>query len=121
MISIETKLKVKDNTGAKIAKCIKIYKKPKGSIGDIILISIQKIKMKKNLKVLKGDVLKALIIQTVYKHKNIIQNFINFNENAVILLKENDQPIGSRILGPVPFFLRKKKQFKIISMAVNII
>ena len=108
MIYIQTKLKIKDNTGAKVARCIKIYNKT-ASLGNIILVSIRSLKPKqKNIhKIVKGGLFKALIIQTKYKVKNLSDTFINFNENNIILINSKLQPLGTRILGPIPFFFTK--------------
>lgn len=123
MIHIQTKLKIKDNTGVKKGQCIKIYKRKTGSIGDTILISVKSLRLKKNkkIKILKGDLLKALIIQTKYSIKNTIGNFIRFDENCIILLNNQNKPIGTRILGPITSEFRKKKNFKILSLSSNIL
>lgn len=126
MISIQTKLKVSDNSGVKKVQCIKTYNKnSKGRLGDIILVSIKALKMKTKLKekinIKKGNIFKALIIRTAYNEKNMPENFIKFNENSVILLNSTGQPIATRILGPVTRNLRKNKKIKILSISSNII
>jgi large subunit ribosomal protein L14 len=123
MIHIETKLKIKDNTGVKIGQCIKIYKKKTGSIGDLILISVKSLRLnkKKKIKINKGDLLKALIIQTKYSSKNTIGNYIKFDNNCAIILNNQNKLMGTRILGPITSEFRKKKQFKILSLSSNIL
>jgi len=123
MIHLETKLKIKDNTGVKIGQCIKIYKKKTGTIGDLILISVKSLRLnkKKKIKINKGDLLKALIIQTKYPVKNIAGNYINFDNNCVVILNNQNKLMGTRILGPITSEFRKKKQFKILSLSSYIL
>ena len=123
MIHIQTKLNVNDNSGIKLAQCLKIYKKKTGKIGDVILISIKNLKLnsKKKVKISKGDLLKAIIIYTKYKNKNTIGNFIKFDINSIIILNNQNKPLGTRIFGPITSFFRKKKNFKIISLSNQII
>ena len=103
MIHLETKLKIKDNTGIKIGQCIKIYKKKTGAIGDLILISVKNLRLnkKKKIKINKGDLLKALIIQTKYSVKNTINNYIKFDNNCAIILNNQNKFMGTKILGPI--------------------
>lgn len=123
MIHIQTKLNVNDNSGIKLTQCLKIYKKKTGKIGDVILISIKNLKLnnKKKLKISKGDLLKAIIIYTKYKNKNTIGNFIKFDINSIVILNNQNRPLGTRIFGPITSFFRKKKKFKIISLSNQII
>lgn len=123
MIHLETKLKIKDNTGVKIGQCIKIYKKKTGTIGDLILISVKSLRLnkKKKIKINKGDLLKALIIQTKYSVKNTIGNYIKFDNNCVVILNNQNKLMGTRILGPITSEFRKKKQFKILSLSSYIL
>ena len=123
MINVQTYLKIKDNTGGNQAQAIKIYKGRYASIGDTILVTIKKLRNKINNKnkVIKGNVFKALVIRTKYKKRNTINNFINFDENSIILLNNQNQPLGTRILGPVTNKLRKIKKIKIISLSSYIL
>lgn len=123
MIHIQTILKIKDNTGVKKGQCIKIYKRATGAIGDTILISVKSLRLnqKKKIKIAKGDLLKALIIQTKYSSKNTIGNFIRFDENCAVVLNSQNKLIGTRILGPITSEFRKKKNFKILSLSSNIL
>jgi large subunit ribosomal protein L14 len=123
MIQIQSKLKINDNSGIKIGQCIKIYKKKTGTIGDVILISIQKLRLnsKKKIKISKGDLFKALIIHTKYKKKSTIGNFITFDFNCIIVLNNQNKPLGTRIFGPITSEFRFKKQFKILSLSSHIL
>ena len=118
MLHRQTKVKIVDNTGGKLGNCLTTYKKRSGQIGDIILLSIRKIKAqsKQRIKLSKGDMYKALVVRTKVLTSNFSNTSIKFDQNAVILLK-NDKPLGSRIFGPVPLKLRKNKNFKIIMLA----
>lgn len=122
MIQTQTIIKVADNSGAKSVKCIKIlggFKKKYAKIGDIIVVSIQHLRdnVKKDLKVKKKEVYKAIVIRTKigYKKINGIKNL--FMENAVILINKQENPIGTRIIGPLPKIIRSKKFQKIISLS----
>jgi large subunit ribosomal protein L14 len=123
MIHIQTKLNIKDNTGVKIGQCIKIYKRATGSIGDIILISVKNLRLnkKKKIKIIKGDLLKALIIQTKYSTKNTIGNYIKFDNNSAVIINNQNKLMGTRILGPITSEFKKKKKFKILSLSSNIL
>ena len=123
MIQKQTKLKITDNTGAKKAQCIQIYKNKVAAVGSFILISIKKIKYKHlRIAVKKGDLFKALVIRTKFKKKNNFNHYITFNENSAILLNtQTNQPLGTRILGPVPLDLRGQKYCKILSLSSRFI
>ena len=123
MIQIQTKLKINDNSGIKIGQCIKIYKKKVGKIGDTILISVKKLRVnqKKKIKIVKGDLFKALIIHTTYQKKSTVGNFIKFDKNCLIILNNQNKPLGTRIFGPISSEFRKQKNFKILSLASNIL
>ena len=123
MIQIQTQLKINDNTGIKIGQCIKIYKKKTGKIGDIILISVKKLRLnqKKKTKITKGDLFKALIIHTAYPKKSTIGNRIQFDKNSIIILNNQNKPLATRIFGPITSEFRKQKNFKILSLSSNIL
>lgn len=101
MIQPETYVEIIDNSGAKIAKCIQIpKKKKKAKIGDIIIVSIQELDLNKGFgKIKKGEIFKCLIIRTKFKTTRKDGNIIQFNENAGILLNNQNMPIGSRSFG----------------------
>lgn len=113
MIQQQTILKVSDNSGAKTAKCIKIlggFKKKFASAGDTIVVSVQQLrnKSKKTSKVKKGEVYKALIVRTRKKIKNKEETFTAFNDNAISLINKQNNPIATRIIGPVSKSLKMK-------------
>jgi large subunit ribosomal protein L14 len=126
MVQQKTILKVSDNSGAKTVRCIKVlggFKKKYATLGDIIVVSVQKIrnKSKKTSKVKKKEVYKALIIRTkvALKKKNGFTTF--FNENAVSLINKQGNPIGTRIMGPITKSLKKRKFQKFISISTGLI
>ena len=123
MIQVQTKLKINDNSGIKIGQCIKIYKKKIGKIGDTVLISAKKLLLnqKKKNKIIKGDLFKALIIHTKYQKKSTIGNMIKFDKNSIIILNNQNKPLGTRIFGPITSEFRKQKNFKILSLSSNIL
>lgn len=125
MIQHHTILKVSDNSGAKTVKCIKVlggFKRKFAVIGDIIVTSIQQLrnKSKKNLKVKKKEIYKALIIRTKTKTKKKDGSIISFKENSVVLLNKQDKPVGTRIIGPIPKILKKKFN-KFLSLSTGLI
>jgi len=121
MIQQQTLLKVSDNSGAKIVKCIKVFggfKRRTAKIGDIILVSIKEMRENVSLKskIKKGQIYKAIIIRTkkVMCKKNT--TFVFFNENAVVLIDKKNNPIATRIIGPLPSFLKNiNLKFKSLS------
>jgi large subunit ribosomal protein L14 len=126
MIQQRTLLKVSDNSGAKTVRCLKVlggFKKKHASLGDIIIVSIQQLrnKSKKTSKVKKKEIYKALVIRTKIKFakKNGYKKF--FRENAVVLINKQENPVGTRILGPMPKDLRKKKLQKFISISTGLV
>lgn len=127
MIQEQTLVKISDNSGAKIGKCIKVlggFKKKYAKIGDFIIVSIKELrnKDKENTKVKRGEVYKALVLRTktIYNSKKLGSQII-FNENSVALINKQGNPIGTRILGPVLRALRKKKLQKFISISSELI
>ena len=123
MIQIQTKLIINDNSGIKIEQCIKIYKKTVGKIGDTILISAKKLRLnqKKKIKIVKGALFKALIIHTKSSKISTIGNRIKFDKNCIIILNNQNKPLGTRIFGPITSEFRKQKNFKILSLSSNIL
>jgi large subunit ribosomal protein L14 len=126
MIQQKTILKVFDNSGAKTVRCIKVLgglKKKYASLGDTIVVSVQKLrnKSKKTSKVKKKEVYRALIIRTkaIYKKKD--GSCIIFNENSVALMNKQGNPIGTRIIGPLPKLLKKRKIQKFLSISTGLI
>ena len=126
MIQQQTILKVADNSGAKTVKCVKIlggFRKRYAKLGDIIVVSVQQLrnKSKKTSKVLKGGVFWALVIRTKTQFKKRDGSFFLLSENSVTLLNKQGNPIGTRILGPIPKTLKKKKFMKFVSLSVGLI
>lgn len=125
MIQQQTKLKVTDNSGAKLVKCIKVLgglKKKKAHTGDIIVVSVLKLRNKSKLlsKVKKGEVYKALIIRTKnYLNKKSYQ--LCFNRNCVCLINIQGKPISTRIVGPLPRVLKKNKYIKLFSLSAGFV
>jgi len=122
MIQQRSVLKVVDNSGAKIVRCIKVlggFKKRYASLGDIIVVSVQQLrnKSKKTSKVLKGHVFRALVVRTKFKEQKKDGSFLTLQENAVVLISKQGTPIGTRILGPISKSLKKKKFIKFVSLS----
>ena len=126
MIQQKTILKVFDNSGAKTVRCIKVlggFKKKYASLGDVIVVSVQKLrnKSKKTSKVKKKEVYRALIIRTKTPYKKIDGSTIIFNENSVALMNKQGNPVGTRIIGPLPKLLKKRKVQKFLSISTSLI
>jgi large subunit ribosomal protein L14 len=126
MIQQQTILRVADNSGAKTVKCIKVlggFKKRYANLGDIIVVSVQQLrnKSKKTSKVLKGEVFRALVIRTKKYYKKRDGSSFILNENSVSLVNKQGNPIGTRILGPIPKTLKKKKFMKFVSLSIGLI
>lgn len=125
MIQQETILKVCDNSGSKIVKCIKVlggFKKKYANIGDIIVVSVQQLrnKSKNTSKVLKGSVFRALVVQTKKQCKRLDGSIFLLEENVAALINKHGNPIGTRILGPMSKVLKKKKFMKFVSLSVGL-
>jgi large subunit ribosomal protein L14 len=126
MIQPQTILKVADNSGAKTVKCIKVlggFKKRYASLGDIIVVSVQQLrnKSKKTSKVLKGGVFRALVVRTKKRSKKKDGSTFFLKENSVTLINKQGNPIGSRILGPIPKILKKKKLIKFVTLSAGLV
>ena len=122
MIQQETYLKVADNTGAKELKCIRVLggsKRKYASIGDVIVCSVRKAAPGGSVK--KGDVVKAVVVRTVKPVRRADGTYVRFDENAAVIIKEDKNPKGTRIFGPVARELREKDFMKILSLAPEVI
>ena len=122
MIQMQSKLFVADNSGARTIQCIKVLggsKRRSASIGDIIVVSIKDALPRAKVK--KGDVYKAVIVRTSKDFKRREGSAIRFDKNAAVLLDKQEEPIATRIFGPVTRELRSKKFMKIISLAPEVI
>ena len=122
MIQSETYLKVADNTGAKEIKCIRVLggsKRKYGNIGDVIVASVRKAAPGGTVK--KGEVVKAVIVRTCRGVRRADGTYVRFDENAAVLIKDDKNPRGTRIFGPVARELRDKDYMKILSLAPEVI
>ena len=118
MIQQESYLKVADNTGAKKIKCIRVLGgsvRKFGNIGDVIVASVRKAAPGGSVK--KGDVVKAVIVRTTKGVHRADGTYVRFDENAAVLIKDDKNPSGTRIFGPVARELRDKEFMKILSLA----
>ena len=122
MIITETKLNVADNSGAKLVQCIKVLggsKRRSASIGDLIVVSVKE--AIPNGKVKKGSVHKAVVVRTKYSVLRNDGSKVRFDNNAAVIIDEKDEPLGTRIFGPVTKELRAKGQTKIISLSPEVL
>ncbi|KYK16993.1 MULTISPECIES: 50S ribosomal protein L14 [Streptomyces] len=122
MIQQESRLRVADNTGAKEILCIRVLGgsgRRYAGIGDVIVATGKDAIPGGNVK--KGDVVKAVIVRTVKERRRPDGSYIRFDENAAVILKNDGDPRGTRIFGPVGRELREKKFMKIISLAPEVL
>ena len=122
MIQMQSKLFVADNSGARKIQCIKVLggsKRRFASIGDIIVVSIKDAIPRGKVK--KGEIFKAVIVRTKKDFNRSDGTSIRFDKNAAVLLDKQEEPIATRIFGPVTKELRTKKFMKIISLAPEVI
>ncbi len=122
MIQQYTRLTVADNTGAKKAMCIKVLggtKRRYGGVGDIIVVSIKNAVPGGSVK--KGEVSKAVVVRTTKEVGRPDGSFVRFDDNAVVLINDLNEPKGTRIFGPVARELREKQFMKIVSLAPEVL
>ena len=122
MIQQQSYLKVADNTGAKEIKCIRVLggsKRKFGNIGDVIVASVRKAAPGGTVK--KGEVVRAVIVRTAKGVRRADGTYVRFDENAAVLIKDDRNPRGTRIFGPVARELRDKEYMKILSLAPEVI
>ena len=122
MIQEESYLKVADNTGAKEIHCIRVLggsKRKYGNIGDVIVASVRKSTPGGTVK--KGEVVKAVIVRTKRGVRREDGSYVRFDENAAVIIKEDKNPKGTRIFGPVARELRERDYMKILSLAPEVI
>ena len=122
MIQMESYLKVADNTGAKEIHCIRVLggsRRKYGNIGDVIVASVRKAAPGGTVK--KGDVVKAVIVRTKRGVRRENGIYVRFDENAAVIIKEDKNPKGTRIFGPVARELRDKDFMKILSLVPEVI
>ncbi len=122
MIQVQTRLAVADNTGAKELMCIKVLGGSRhryAGIGDIIVCSVKAAAPGGVVK--KGDVVKAVVVRTRKPARRVDGSYIRFDENAAVILKDEKEPKGTRIFGPVARELRDREFMKIISLAPEVL
>lgn len=122
MIQQESFLKVADNTGAKEIKCIRVLggsSRKYGNIGDVIVASVRKATPGGTVK--KGEVVKAVIVRSAKGVRRNDGTYVRFDENAAVLIKDDKNPCGTRIFGPVARELRDKDYMKILSLAPEVV
>ena len=122
MIQSETRLTVADNSGAKELYCIKVLggsKRRYASIGDIITCSVKE--AIPNAKVSKGDIVQAVIVRTKKEISRPDGSLIRFDDNSAVVLSKSNEPVGTRIFGPVARELRAKRFMKIVSLAPDVL
>ena len=122
MIQQESHLKVADNTGAKEIKCIRVLggsSRKFGNIGDVIVASVRKSAPGGTVK--KGEVVKAVIVRSAKGIRRNDGTYVRFDDNAAVLIKDDKNPRGTRIFGPVARELRDKDYMKILSLAPEVI
>ncbi len=122
MIQMQSNLEVADNSGARRVQCIKVLggsgRKAAG-VGDVIVVSVKEAIPRGKVK--KGDVHRAVIVRTAKEIRRTDGSAIRFDRNAAVLLNKQDEPIGTRIFGPVTRELRSRKFMKIISLAPEVL
>ena len=122
MVQQETHLRVADNTGAKELKCIRVLggsTRRYGNIGDVVVASVRKAAPGGQVK--KGDVVKAVVVRTAQAVRRADGTYVRFDENAAVLIKDDRNPTGTRIFGPVARELRDREYMKILSLAPEVI
>ncbi len=122
MIQVESKLRVADNSGAKVVQCIKVLggtRRRYATVGDVIVVAVKQAIPGGTAK--KGDVAKAVIVRTKKEVGRPDGSYIRFDENAAVLINALGEPIGTRIFGPVARELRERQYMKIVSMAPEVL
>ena len=122
MIQMQSSLDVADNSGAKRIACIGVRGGSSGKyagVGDVITASVKEASPDGNVK--KGQVVKAVIVRTVSTQRRRDGSYIRFDQNAAVLINDANEPIGTRVFGPVARELRDKKFMKIVSLAPEVL
>jgi len=122
MIQTETVLQVADNSGARRVKCLKVLggsKRRYARVGDVIVVAVKE--AMPNGKVKKGEVQRAVVVRTAKEFRRTDGSSIRFDENAAVLLSKQNEPLGTRIFGPVTRELRSKGYMKIVSLAPEVL
>ncbi len=122
MIQAQTQLEVADNSGARRVQCIKVLggsKRKTAGVGDVVVVSVKEAIPRGRVK--KGDLHRAVIVRTAKEIRRDDGSAIRFDSNAAVLITKQDEPIGTRIFGPVTRELRARKFMKIISLAPEVL
>ena len=122
MIQMRTILGVADNSGAKKVSCIKVIgasNKLFANIGDVIIVNVKEAVY--DAKVKKGDVARAVVVRTRKETRRPDGSYIRFDENSVVIINKDNEPVGTRIFGPVARELRARKFMKIVSLAPEVL
>jgi large subunit ribosomal protein L14 len=122
MIQQETNVIVADNSGAKKAQCFKVLggtKRRYARVGDIVICAVKVAIPGGTVK--KGDVVKAVVVRTVKEQRRKDGSYIRFDQNAVVIINDKREPVGTRIFGPVARELREKRFMKIVSLAPEVV
>lgn len=122
MIQVETRLKVADNSGAKELLCIRVLggtRRKYAGIGDIIVCAVKEATPGGVVK--KGDVVRAVVVRTKTGARRVDGSYVKFDQNAAVIIKEDKNPVGTRIFGPVARELRDKSFMKIVSLAPEVL
>ncbi len=122
MIQMQTNLDVADNSGARRVQCIKVLggaKRRYAHVGDIIVVSVKEAIPRGRVK--KGDGRKAVVVRVAKDIKRKDGSVIRFDSNAAVIINNNNEPLGTRIFGPVPRELRSKNHMKIVSLAPEVL
>ncbi len=122
MIKVETVLDVADNSGAKKVLCFRILggsRRKSASVGDMIVVTVKEAVPES--KVRKGEVHRAVIVRTKKEVRRTDGSYIRFDNNAAVIINENQEPVGTRIFGPIARELRAKNFMKIVSLAPEVL
>jgi large subunit ribosomal protein L14 len=122
MVREYTEVKMADNAGARSARCIKVLggsKKKYATVGDMIVVAVHNVLPNGPLK--EGQIARAVVVRTKKEFRRPDGSYIRFDENAAVLLDGNNEPVGTRIFGPVARELRDKQFMRIVSLAPEVI
>lgn len=122
MIQTESRLRVADNSGAKEVLCIRVLggtRRRYATVGDIIVVSVKE--AMPNSKIKKGDVMRAVVVRTTKEIRRPDGSYIKFDDNSAVLITTQNEPVGTRIFGPVARELRAKNFMKIVSLAPEVL
>ncbi|ERP31299.1 50S ribosomal protein L14 [Chitinivibrio alkaliphilus] len=122
MLQVGSKIKVADNSGAKVVKCIKVLggaKRRYARLGDVIVVAVQSASPGAN--VAKGSVQRAVVVRTAKEFGRRDGSFIKFSDNAAVIINENGEMKGTRIFGPIARELREKGLMRIVSLAPEVL